>query len=296
LIPLRNTLVAAHLAAAAARGELEVLMILPLMLISPFVFMGLRYRVALLTGALSSTSFLVCALACVLDTGVLLRAGLLLVLAFVASAITAHKLEQLQRRAFLESHAMLELAHRDALTGAKNRRVFEEHLDAVWQLAGRDRESLAILLIDVDHFKAYNDRYGHLAGDEALRHVASRLQTLVHGSLDVLARYGGEEFAAVIYGADAFHAQQLAERMRRAVASLPIEHHGNRAAANVTVSIGVAAVHAVTHRDARGALQLADQALYHAKVRGRNRVELMDDAHYQSLVTGVFRTILAENA
>jgi diguanylate cyclase (GGDEF)-like protein len=106
--------------------------------------------------------------------------------------------------------------------------------------------------------------------------------------MDLLARYGGEEFAAVLYDIEAGQAKDVAERICRAVAELAIEHRDSRTAVTVTISVGVAVVKASAQRNPRGALQLADQALYGAKVRGRNRVELMDDEEYRMLVTGVF--------
>jgi diguanylate cyclase (GGDEF)-like protein len=296
IVPARNVIVAAHFAAAAARGQSEVLMVLPLMLISPFVFMGLRFRAALLSGVLTVGAFLAAGLIVGVGPALLARSFVLFVVTLLGCAITGRRLECFARNAFLETHLMIELAQRDALTGANNRRVFDEHLADLWQAAGQEHRPIAILLIDIDHFKAYNDRYGHLAGDEALRCVARTLQQSIQGPRDVLARYGGEEFAALLYGLDAQHAQQLAERMRRAVMALSIEHHGQRTQARVTVSIGIAAVSASLERNARGALQLADQALYEAKLAGRNRVEVMDDMHYQSLVTGVFRAGIAGHA
>jgi diguanylate cyclase (GGDEF)-like protein len=175
------------------------------------------------------------------------------------------------------------------LTGLKNRRVFDEQLSRLWQQAVEDRRSIAMLLIDVDHFKPFNDRYGHQAGDQALQRVAQTLQAFVSRPLDVLARYGGEEFAVILYDIDAREAEELAERMRRAVSELAIEHHGSRVRATLTISVGVALIEPSRDRQARGALQLADQALYEAKIRGRNRVALMDQTAHRLLETGVFR-------
>ena len=143
-------------------------------------------------------------------------------------------------------------------------------------------------MVDIDHFKAYNDWAGHQAGDETLRRVAQTLQTFVKRPLDVLARYGGEEFAVVSYDIDSNEAEMLAERMRVAVGALAIKHEGATAGGSVTISIGVAVIQPSADRRSRGALQLADQALYEAKVRGRNRVELLDDVAHRLLVTGVF--------
>ena len=132
-----------------------------------------------------------------------------------------------------------------------------------------------MLLVDVDHFKAYNDRYGHQAGDRALRHVAQVLQKLVPRPQDLLARYGGEEFAVLLYDLDAAEIDKLAQRMRKAVVGLALEHRDSGAGV-VTISVGVAIVEPSLERHARGAVQLADEALYQVKTRGRNRVEILD--------------------
>ncbi len=288
LVPLRGVLAAAHIAQVAAQGEVVALMTIPVMTISAFFFLGLRFRPALVASVLTGLSFLVSAALFGLAPSVTLRCCVYLLATLLGGAIGSLQLERRSRTSFLESHLVAELAQRDALTGTKNRRVFNEQLAQIWQQAVADRRSIAILLIDVDHFKAYNDRYGHLAGDDALRSVARTVQGFVQRPLDVLARYGGEEFAAILYDVPGAHAKEIAERMRRAVMDLAIEHRGSRTAEIVTISVGVAAIEPTGGRECRGALQLADQALYEAKVRGRNTVELLDEAEYRLLVTGVF--------
>jgi diguanylate cyclase (GGDEF)-like protein len=288
IVPVRNSIVAAHIAEAAAHGQLEMLMVLPIVLLGPFFFLGLRFRTALLSGVLTVASFIAYAIFFELALPVALRSSAFLLMALIACAIAARHLEKWSRTSFLETRFIAELAQQDALTGTKNRRVFDEHLARLWPQAIEDGRAIAILLIDVDHFKAYNDRYGHQAGDEVLRRVAQTVQALVLRPLDVLARYGGEEFAAVLYDVDGNQAMATADRIRRAVEELDIKHRGSRTSAVVTISVGVAVIEPTLERNPRGALQLADQALYEAKVRGRNRVELMNDAEYQMLVTGVF--------
>jgi diguanylate cyclase (GGDEF)-like protein len=163
----------------------------------------------------------------------------------------------------------------DILTGWHNRRYLESRLREEIVRCRRDRGTLACLMIDVDHFKSINDRYGHLAGDEVLRRVAQRVEAAVRGS-DVTARYGGEEFVILLPGTDAEAAELLAERIRRAVA----EHGFEIAAATdpvpVTVSIGVAEHRAGDIEDLKlvgeRLLARADAALYAAKAGGRNRV------------------------
>ncbi|HEX5048125.1 MAG TPA: diguanylate cyclase [Gammaproteobacteria bacterium] len=288
LVPIRGVVAAVGVAQVAALGQLELLMLMPLMVLGPFFFLGLRFRAALFAVAVSVVAFMAAAVYFGLPAPIASRSIVVLLMTIAACAIAARHLEKWSRTSFLEGHLIAELAEHDTLTGLKNRRVFDEHLDRLWEQAVDDGRAMALLMIDIDHFKAYNDRYGHQAGDHTLRRVAQALQPFVSRPLDVLARYGGEEFAVIFYDIDIDQARDVAERMRGAVGELAIEHHGSSGIGMVTISVGVAAVEPSPGRRSRGALQLADQALYEAKVRGRNRVELLDDVAHRVLVTGVF--------
>jgi diguanylate cyclase (GGDEF)-like protein len=287
VVPLRNMIVAAHIAAAASYGQLEMLMIMPLALIGPFFFMGFNFRMGLLCGVLTSASFVTNAVLLDLALPVVLRTSVFLLLSLFACAVIARHVDKWSRTAFVETRVNAELAQHDALTGTKNRRVFDEHLTSLWPQVIEKRRAIAVLLIDVDHFKSYNDHYGHQAGDQALRHVVQAIETFACRPLDILARYGGEEFAAVLCDADQQQAMQVAERMRRAVEELSIAHHGSMFG-RVTISIGVAAVKPTRERNVQGVLQLADQALYDAKTSGRNQIKTMNDVEHGMLETGVF--------
>lgn len=287
VVPVRNALAAAFITLIAVHGRFEMLMALPLMVVGPFFFLGLSLRVALLSVAATIMSFVVSAAVMGLALPAAAFASAFLLAVAVACAIAARHIDERSRRSFLEGRVIAELAEHDALTGIKNRRVFDEHLSRLWRRAIEDGRTVAVLLIDVDHFKAYNDRYGHQAGDRALRRVAETLQAFAGRPLDVLARYGGEEFAVVLNDVDGRQAGHVADQMRRAVSELAIERRGG-VAGRVTISVGVAALKPTAERGPRGALQLADQALYEAKVRGRNRVELMEEEDYSLLITGVF--------
>lgn len=288
VVPLRNLIAAVGIVQTAAHGELEALMLVPLLVLGPFYFTGLRFRAASWTVVITAVALLAAAVVFGLATPIALRALGFLTMIATACAIAARNVERSSRKSFLESHLIEELAHHDTLTGLKNRRVFDEQLDRLWERGIETDRPLAILMVDIDHFKAYNDWAGHQAGDETLRRVAQTLQGFVTRPLDVLARYGGEEFALLSYDIDSAEAETLAERMRIAVGALAIKHEGPQAGGSVTISIGVAVIQPSTERRSRGALQLADQALYEAKVRGRNRVELLDDVAHRLLVTGVF--------
>jgi diguanylate cyclase (GGDEF)-like protein len=295
LVPARNCVVAVQLVRVAVHGELDIIILLPLLLIGPFYFMGLQYRTALLVVCLTGVSMAVAAIAFHLPPIVAYHSGAFALLSVVTFAVAAQQIEKRSRRAFLESRLVAELAQHDVLTWTKNRRVFDEYLPRLWRQAADDGRSVAVLLIDVDHFKPYNDRYGHQAGDVALRKVAQALQACVRRPLDLLARYGGEEFTAILYDTDGGRAASAAEHIRKSIEALAIEHRAARAGGVLTVSIGVAVVAPDVNRAPSGALQLADEALYRAKSKGRNRVEIMDEAEYQMLVTGVFSQETADS-
>lgn len=288
LIPLRGSLIALTVAGVAARGQLEALMLLPVLMIGPFLVFGLRFRTAVVTVTLTFAAYTIGAVYFGLPLPLILRSCILLLVVGAACCVVARTLEYSARTRFLETNAMAELAQHDALTGVKNRRVFDEHLEQLWRRAIEQGRGIAVLMIDVDHFKAYNDLYGHQAGDRTLHRVAQVLQTFVTRPEDLFARYGGEEFAVLLYDVDGVKAENLATHMRKAIGAMGLEHRDSRLGQIVTISIGVAIVEPSPERRARGAVQLADEALYQAKTRGRNRVEVLDPSAHKALETGVF--------
>jgi diguanylate cyclase (GGDEF)-like protein len=171
----------------------------------------------------------------------------------------------------------------DGLTHVANRRRFEEAMGEEWGRRQRaaasrepsrkpiDPEALALIFIDVDHFKAYNDHYGHVAGDECLRRIAQAIIGTVNRATDLVARYGGEEFAVLMPGTSAEGAAVVAERMRRAVEGLAIPHAGSSASDCVTISLGVVGTGGDNAVNPQALLERADAALYEAKRAGRNR-------------------------
>lgn len=166
------------------------------------------------------------------------------------------------------------LSAADELTGIANRRCFDETLQREWRRAIRAGTPMALLVVDVDHFKQFNDGYGHQLGDDCLKDVARLLESCLRRPTDLVARYGGEEFAVVLPETDAAGAAQVAQAMREAVQGAQIEHAFSTVAPVVTVSVG-AAVTLPSRSDDEGSralLQQADQALYQAKRQGRNRV------------------------
>lgn len=177
----------------------------------------------------------------------------------------ARRLDELNR-------ALQALSLEDGLTGVANRRCFDQVLEKEWRRAARDQTTLSLIMLDVDCFKAYNDRYGHQAGDACLRHVAAVVAGALRRPSDVVARYGGEEFAGLLPNTPAAGARLRAETICAAVEALQLLHEGSVVGPHVTISVGVASLIPTTPEEADSLVATADSALYQAKHAGRNRV------------------------
>lgn len=176
----------------------------------------------------------------------------------------------------METNLVLQrLMNSDGLTGLSNRRHFDEHLDMEWRRALREQSELSLMMIDVDHFKSFNDSFGHVAGDEALRSVAEAIRTSCSRATDMAARYGGEEFAMVLPGTAVGGARLLAEKVRRTIEGLAIPHDAPVPGSVLSVSIGVATLTPQAGQAALMLVDMADQGLYLAKKNGRNQVAMV---------------------
>ena len=166
---------------------------------------------------------------------------------------------------------LTELSATDGLTGIGNRRAFDTTLQTEWGRAAREATDLSLLAIDVDHFKAFNDRYGHPAGDECLRLIAEVTKRTLRRPPDFAARVGGEEFMAILPGTNETGAREVAERLRLAVMHEAVPHEGNEHGF-VTISIGATSIAPQPGDNMQALIDLADQSLYRAKQSGRNQV------------------------
>ncbi|CAB5516564.1 hypothetical protein LMG26857_05641 [Achromobacter anxifer] len=162
-------------------------------------------------------------------------------------------------------------AHTDGLTGLANRRAFDQALEREWQNARRERTPLSLLFLDADHFKRYNDRYGHQEGDQLLKTLAQALRKKARRPRDLAARYGGEEFVVLLPNTNRRRAAEIAEGIRQAVAALKVPH-ADAGTGIVTVSVGVASAIPQAEEAAASLVEAADAAVYQAKESGRNRV------------------------
>jgi len=183
----------------------------------------------------------------------------------------ADKLANREEELRIANQHLEELASLDGLTGLANRRGFDRELQHAWEHAAERRAPLALMMIDIDHFKLYNDRYGHVAGDTCLRAVGETLSLVTLEEAVLVARYGGEEFALLLPGLDLARAAALAEEARKAIEDLMI-NHAQSPSGLVTISIGVEALVPERGRPAAELVEAADTALYAAKRGGRNTV------------------------
>jgi diguanylate cyclase (GGDEF)-like protein len=177
-------------------------------------------------------------------------------------------------RALVRANARLrELSLVDPLTGIGNRRAFQQEIRSAWATCAGEDRPLSLLMIDIDHFKQFNDRYGHVEGDTCLARVAAAIRATLRVHSDRVMRYGGEEFSVLLPGADIDEARRCAARTHAAVSALGLRHESSPIAPTLTLSIGAATVQPGAGLRPRALIEQADRALYRAKELGRNRIE-----------------------
>jgi diguanylate cyclase (GGDEF)-like protein len=190
----------------------------------------------------------------------------------IQMALLNEQLATTKRQLEAANRTLERLSHLDPLTGLANRRHLETALKLEWRRLSRTRSPLSLLLLDVDHFKAYNDALGHIAGDRCLQRVAQLLKEGAQRAGDLVARYGGEEFAIVLSATGAEGARRIAEALRARLASAGIPHPSSPAGEHLTMSVGLATVVPCADLSPPALLAAADRALYRAKQQGRDRI------------------------
>ncbi|MBZ9783801.1 PleD family two-component system response regulator [Pseudomonas sp. REP124] len=185
----------------------------------------------------------------------------------------AYRALRVSQQQLLDTNLVLQrLMNSDGLTGLSNRRHFDEYMELEWRRSLREQSQLSLLMIDVDYFKTYNDTFGHLEGDEALRQVATAIREASARPSDLPARYGGEEFALVLPNTSQGGARLVAEKLRMTVEALKIPHISPSEGSSLTISIGLATVTPKAGTNCRELISAADKGLYLAKHNGRNQV------------------------
>jgi diguanylate cyclase (GGDEF)-like protein len=248
--------------------------VLLLMAITLFFPLGLSFRGNLLLAAASLPLVVIPGLWLLTETQQVdhLRLCFIFSLALLICAMGAYVRDHTQREQFLLLQLLDWQANHDPLTALHNRRSFTQHLDLALLQGRRESAKVALLMLDIDHFKRFNDHYGHQAGDDALRQVGRLLQRFARRPMDMAVRLGGEEFALLLYGCDAEQVRALGEALHSELASLNIAHAASPTANHLTVSIG--AHLAMDGESSEELYRRVDGLLYQAKQSGRNRLTL----------------------
>jgi diguanylate cyclase (GGDEF)-like protein len=249
-----------------------------------FYFMlALSLSAALRTNAILMAAYVVAGVMGAVQSHVATYQLWTLFCANLIGACGCYALERANRMAFLDRRRLADVAMHDGLTGLLNRAALEEQVRKLWQQAARDQLAVSVVLIDIDHFKAFNDRYGHQAGDQCLRDVAVAVRRASRRRpLDLVARYGGEELIAVLFGADRTHAESVARAVLESVRELRIPHVASLTRPYVTASVGAATLGPGSDYSHDLAVQMADRALYSAKECGRDGWSYFDTAAAQA--------------
>jgi diguanylate cyclase (GGDEF)-like protein len=266
--------------------------IIPVLALSVFMLFGMLHVKATLIATTIVAAYGISGWVAGFNTGQRLFDVAMSCFALVLGYCFHYSFARTQRLNWFRNMMLTDSVHRDALTNIGNRRMFDSHIERLWNQALRTRVPIALLLVDLDHFKSFNDHAGHQAGDTCLARVAGAIAMSARRPLDVAARYGGEEFAVLLFDVQRDRVEELCRELHANVAALQIPHpalHSTVAGGpQVTVSIGAACVEPLTGRHHQGLIQLADEALYAAKEGGRNRTVVMD-REYATLTTGAFR-------
>jgi len=273
---------------AAAAGTPQFQMGDVLVLVYAALFVGLLFRAVLIVTGSLIAAFVGIGLYLGVPSADLSYAAAVMFATTLMCGLSALRVERLVRASFIETQLLNDIAERDGLSGLYNRRMFDTLANRLWLHAQRTGEALQVILVDIDHFKPFNDLYGHQAGDSCIRQVATIMARAARRPFDFCARYGGEEFALVLYAPSGADPTAIPEQVRRETMALCIPHANSAAAGTITVSVGSAIAPPESKRSLAGLIQAADEALYRAKQLGRNRV-LHVDSSQTDTPTGSFK-------
>lgn len=241
-----------------------------------FFLGGLYFRQALLCTIVIATSYVILSETLLAPHLINYHNYFFLFATLLVGAVSAYTLEYQIRIGFLQRGALRNLAKTDTLTGLYNRGAINQKLNHLVYYAFREKKPITLLLIDVDHFKNFNDFYGHLQGDHCLQRVAEALSACCKRPLDFAGRYGGEEFVVMWFDAQPTEVEAFARRVKEAIEQMAIRHDASGTHTHVTVSGGMVTGIPSSQLQADSILHQADQCLYRAKESGRNRIVIQD--------------------
>lgn len=262
--------------------------VMPMLVLSAYMLFGMMHIQATVIASLLVAAYGFSGWVAGINSGQRLFDVAMTCFALVLGYCFHYSFARTQRLNWFRNMMLTDTVHRDALTNIGNRRIFDVQIERLWNQAIRTRVPIALLLVDLDHFKAFNDHAGHQAGDACLARVAGAIAMSARRPLDLAARYGGEEFVVLLFDVKRERVEELCRELHANVAALQLPHPASGVGPHVSVSIGAACVEPQTGRHHEGLIQLADEALYAAKEGGRNRTVVMD-REYATLTTGAFR-------
>ncbi|HEY0942359.1 MAG TPA: diguanylate cyclase [Steroidobacter sp.] len=262
--------------------------VVPMLVLSAYMLFGMMQTQATITATTIVVAYGLTGWVAGLNSGQRLFDVIMACCALLLGFFFHYSFSRTQRLNWFRNMMLTDSVHRDALTNIGNRRMFDVHIERLWNQAIRTRASVALLLVDLDQFKSFNDHAGHQAGDHCLARVAGVIEQSARRPLDIAARYGGEEFVVLLFDVKRDRVEELCREMHANLEALRIPHPASSVGPYVTVSIGAACVEPQAGRHHDGLIQLADEALYAAKEGGRNCTVVMD-REYATLSTGAFR-------
>lgn len=258
-------------AKAALSGATDVYWSLLFATICIYLVLGLTLRQSICSAWPLFVGYLAVSSASGIPTAESAYAVLFLALMNLVGTVASYRLERNAREAFDNKRELLRLARTDGLTGLFSRRAFDQHVRQIWKQAQRDEKRVAVVVADIDHFKLYNDCYGHRMGDGCIRAIAEVVGASVNRPLDMVARYGGEEFVIVLYDPTIGFLESFTRSLCHKITDLDIEHKASETTASVSLSIGAAITEAAGQVGPDHLIRQADDALYEAKKQGRNQ-------------------------
>lgn len=270
---------------SAAAGHVAALAEIVLVTLGIYVLAGLPLRQSIIAAVPALVVCIVLGTALGLAADVIAYGALFTGMANVIGAAVCMVRERDGEIIVANSRRLTGLINTDRLTGIYNRQMFDDHLTRVWNQSRRERHNLALLVVDIDHMREFNKRYGHPEGDRCIQRVGEALKDSVRRPLDFVARYDGSKFALVLYDPPTAYIRRLVVNVQTSIAALHIPNEGSPIGPRITVSIGAVVLGAQTTKSLEGALQFAEEALSASKLRGRDRAVVFQSSDLENSTT-----------
>lgn len=267
---------------SAAAGNVAAFAESVLVVLGIYLLAGLPLRHSVVAAAPALAACLVLGQVLDIGTGAMVYGALFIVIANLIGAAACAARENDGRAVVESSRKLTGLINTDRLTGIYNRQMFDDHLSRIWKQSRRERHNLGLLIVDIDHMREFNKRYGHPEGDRCIQRVGEALKNSVRRPLDFVARYDGSKFALVLYDPPTAYIRRFVLNVQTSIAGLHIPNEGSPIGPRVTVSIGAVVLGPQTTKSLEGAVQFAEEALSASKLRGRDRAVVFQSSDLEN--------------